>query len=147
MERTPRNILVKLIGIIFFILIILFGYNRFGAYIKGPQIVSISLYEYQSTDALSFDITGNVHNVESIRINERFIGLNDDNTFNEILILSPGINTVDIDIRDPFGKEKKYTYTIYSTASNPPYETYYKDAQNAYQELDRDNVLEPINEE
>jgi len=146
MERTPRNILIKIIGIIFFILIIIFGYNRFGRYINGPQIVHISLGDYQTVGTLSLLVTGEVNNTESMFINGRMITLNDDSTFKEVIVLFVGQTIIEIDVHDSFGKNKNYHYTVYSTASNPTYETNYTEAQSVH-EAEELEILSPLNNE
>lgn len=129
MEQSKRSIIIRGIGLIFFIFVIIFGYNRFGRYIHGPQIVEISLKEYQQIDSLSLPITGTVRNVELISINGQNITINDKNTFNEIIVLSPGYTIIDIDLIDPFGKEKTYSYSIETTAKNPLYVSTLKETQ------------------
>ncbi|MFT7328283.1 MAG: hypothetical protein ACI870_000470 [Crocinitomicaceae bacterium] len=121
MELSNRTIIIRSIGLIFFIFVIIFGYNRFERYINGPEIIEISLKEFQQIDTLSLNITGKIRNVESISIEGRVITFNKENMFEEIVVLSPGYTIIDIDLIDPFGKEKKYSYAIESTATNEEY--------------------------
>jgi len=128
MERRPRKIIFTIIGVIFFILIIIFGYNRFGRYINGPEIVEISLDEYQTVDTLDLTVTGRLRNVHTLFINNRSITLNQDNSFQEILALSPGLTKIDILVSDTFNKERRYLYNVYSTKDNDSYATSYQEA-------------------
>lgn len=121
MERTPRTILLSALGIVFFIGIIIFGYNRFGRYIDGPEITSINLDQHQTISELYYHIQGSVENTTQIRINNNDITLNQDKTFKHISAISPGTTDIDIEIQDPFGKKRNYTYTISSTYSQKEY--------------------------
>lgn len=117
MYRTPRKILIKSIGIIFFIFILVFAYSRFGRYLQGPEIVRISVQENTTIEALHLELYGAVINTESIHINGRMVQINNDLSFNEIIVLSPGKNMLDIRVQDSFGKTEDYVYTLYSTVS------------------------------
>jgi len=129
MNTSKRTLVIRSIGLLFFIFILVFGYNRFRRYIRGPEIIDISINDYEETNEFSLPVLGRLYNVETITISGRNITFNDDNTFEEIIILSPGENTIVIQLIDPFGKEKKYTYTIYSTQKNPDYSHNHSDAQ------------------
>ncbi len=116
METTPRNILIRSIGILFFIFILFFGYNRFGRYLNGPIIQELSLEQYQTTTERSKIIEGVVENTQSLVINNKEITLNENGSFRYVMALAPGLSSVHIDITDAFGDSKHYQYHIYSTA-------------------------------
>lgn len=118
-------------GIIFFILIVIFSYSRFGRYINGPIMKEISIDTYEEIQDLTLAINGKVKNTETLTINNRTITLNQDNTFNEIIVVSPGLTIIDIYMVDAFGKSKTYQYNIYSTGTNPEYESTYTEALQA----------------
>lgn len=141
MERTPRTLLITTIGIIFFIFIIVFGYNRFGRYINGPEIVSISLENYQSIDTFSINIEGTVKNTQNISVNNRPITINQDNSFTETIVVSPGLTIIEIDMSDSFGKEKQYTYQIYSTKEEVEYQPSYSKAQQEQHLLENEEII------
>ncbi|MCA9352817.1 hypothetical protein KC901_01395 [Patescibacteria group bacterium] len=141
MERTPRTILIRTIGVLFFIGISIFGYNRFGRYLQGPRIVDISLERYQTIETLSVLVEGSTNNTESMTINERTIPMNDDSTFSEVVVLSPGTNIMEIVVTDSFGKQKEYRYTLYSTKTNSPYKNNYTEAQQAQEEQENAESL------
>jgi len=144
MERTPRKILVKGISVIFFIFILVFAYNRFGRYLQGPEIVRISVEEQTILEELYLELYGSVINTDYMYINGRIVKINNDLSFNEVIILSPGKNILDIKLEDSFGKEKKYVYTLYSTAQNKQYETTYQDTQIINKEILEEALLNNI---
>ena len=122
MQTHPRKIFLRAIGIIFFIGILVFAYTRFGRYRTGPEVVEISLEDYTSTKELFLPFSGSIRNIEYMHIDGRNIILDKEGTFNEVVVLMPGINEMTIDIGDSFGKRKQYRYTIYSSADKDVYE-------------------------
>jgi hypothetical protein len=147
MERTPRTVLITTLGILFFILILIFGYNRFGRYINGPEIVEISIEEYQTIADTRIEITGQVHNVQNISMNNRDLILADDKKFREIIVVSPGKNILEIDVVDPFGKEREYIYHIYSTQEKDTYPNSYSQAQELQTEENQEDTVDDTEEE
>ena len=89
-------------------------------------------------------MSGQVDNTESMLINKRMIKLNDDGSFEEVIVLLVGLNIIEIDLHDSFGKEKKYTYNVYSSGTNPPYEVYYSDAQGALEPVADTELETPL---
>jgi hypothetical protein len=55
-------------------------------------------------------ITGSSKHAQSITINGRPIGVNDQGQFADGVILSPGYNIVEVAETDQFGKTKEYSY-------------------------------------
>lgn len=145
MEQNPRKIIIRSIGIVFFLFIIIFGYSRFGRYINGPQVIEISITDYQTVEDLDVLVSGIVRNTEMMVINGRTITLSDKHEFEEVVALSPGLSTVMIDLEDSFGGAEHYEYNVYSTANEVLYETTYNEAQKALTELEAE-VLTQINE-
>ena len=101
----------------------------------------ISIDTYEEIQDLTLTINGRVKNTETLTINNRTITLNQDNTFNEIIVVSPGLTIIDIYMVDAFGKSKTYQYNIYSTGTNPEYESTYTEALQA-QTAEEDITLE-----
>lgn len=128
MQNNPRKVLGRVIGAIFFILIILFGFNRFGRYINGPEITSISIEEYTETQGHVIFIEGSVKNTSEIKINNNDIAINDNLNFKEILTVNPGHSLVEIYVYDTFGKRRKYEYQIFNTNSDTLYQATYNEA-------------------
>lgn len=128
MTSSKRSLLFQGIGLVFFIFILIFGYNRFERYIHGPQIVSLSLEEYQYIDTLSLTVTGELKNVATLMIQGRNINFNKEGIFSEIVVLTPGYTIIEIDLIDPFGTQKTYSYSVETSAENPPYRTTQEEA-------------------
>lgn len=149
MERTPRTILISLVGIIFFIFIVLFGYNRFGRYIDGPKITEINLEPHQTIDTLDYAIKGSVENTASIKINNNEIILNQDQSFEHIIVFSPGHTIIEIEVIDPFDKVRRYSYSLSTTQESKQYFPTYQQAQEqrreATEELLSEEDTKPIN--
>jgi hypothetical protein len=145
MERTPRTILISLVGITFFIFIVFFAYNRFGRYINGPEISNINLETYQTIERTSYLVQGTVINTANMRINNREIILNQDQSFEKMIVLSPGHTIIEIEVMDSFDKVREYSYTLSSTQTEEIYPTTYKQAQEEENVLQDDEGLEIIN--
>jgi len=145
MERNPRRVITTTIGILFFIFILLFGYNRFERYINGPEMVLISLEQYQVIDNFSMVVTGTVKNTQSISINNRPLILNQDNSFTEMIVVSPGLTIIEIDMSDSFGKTKQYLYQIYSTGETTDYYSTYEETEQPIEEKELSEEAEIIN--
>lgn len=113
-SRNPRKIVFTTIGVLFFVLVILFAYGRFGRYIHGPMMSEISLQEFQSIDTSSLLVSGEVSNVQYMNINGRALALDKDEGFNERVVVPPGYSIIEIQLVDSFGKQRHYTYNVYS---------------------------------
>lgn len=127
--RNPRKIVFTSIGIIFFILVIIFAYGRFGRYINGPVVLEISLQDFQSIENNYLVVSGMVSNVQNMSINGRVLDLDKDQHFSESLVVPPGMSTVDIVLFDAFGKQRSYSYTIYSSNKDHNLPRSYSEAQ------------------
>lgn len=114
MTRNPRKIVFTSIGIIFFVLVVIFAYGRFGRYIHGPIITQISLKDFQTIENNSLVVNGVVSNVQTMSINGRILALDKDQHFSEHIVVPPGMSTIEITVADTFEKQRNYTYTVYS---------------------------------
>lgn len=131
MERTPRTILISLIGITFFVFILLFAYNRFGRYIDGPKITEINLESYQMIDEFSYLVQGQLENTAQMYIDNTEIILDQDQNFEKLIVLSPGHTIIEIEIIDPFEKVRRYEYTISTTGTDSIYFKKYQEAKES----------------
>lgn len=142
MEHNPRKIIGISIGIIFFLFIVIFGFNRFERFINGPSITSISLEEYTQTNDAILVITGTVENTSVLSINGKNIPINDTLDFEHIVVIPVGHSIIEVDIFDTFGKEKKYRYQIMNTAIADSYPSTYIQAQESLnQSLTEEEVI------
>lgn len=128
MSDDPRKILFAGIGIVFFALILVFAYGRFGRYINGPELVSINLQEYQSVDNSVIDIEGKVRNAQAITINGRPLGLDKEEQFKEHIVLPIGHTIIELGLIDSFNKQKTYTYNVYNSQKDMPIPVSYSEA-------------------
>ncbi len=110
-----RKTLLRSLGIIIFIGILIFTYFRYSAYIHGPEITSVNLETFMSVENPSIIIKADIKNTQSVIINGRNIILKEKSNFDEIITFSPGTNSIEIQLIDTFGKERKYLYTVYYT--------------------------------
>lgn len=125
MNTSTRSILFKSIGILFFVLVIIYSYSRFNRYISGPRIQSINIEEYTQTDTLSLGIEGIVENVQSMYVNGREVTITNNQEFDTVIVLSPGYTIIEITLYDSFTKERTYQYHVESSGTNPDFtETY-----------------------
>lgn len=121
METNIRKILQRSIGILFFVFIAIFTYGRYGRYITGPYLESVSLDSYSAIDTLALPIEGTAKNTIRISVNNRDIFMDQDGSFTDMVVLVPKTNQVNILLEDVFGKQKEYTYTIYSNTETDTY--------------------------
>lgn len=63
-------------------------------------------------------IIGKAKHARDILLNGRSITIDRNGNFTDAVILSPGYNTIEIALKDQFGKEKKYTYQFVYTPEN-----------------------------
>jgi len=81
--------------------------------------LSVSVAGDGSTLSSSFlPLTGNAKHAKDIRINGRSIAIDREGNFTDAVILSPGYNTINISLRDQFGKQKNRTYQFVYTPEN-----------------------------
>lgn len=118
---NPRNFVFRGAGIIILIAIIIFSYFRFDRYINGPEINQINLELFENTEEKVKHLEIELENTKKILINNKDVLIQENNYVKDTLSLSPGLNKIYINLEDPFGKSKEYTYTIYSTQDTSNY--------------------------
>lgn len=112
MQNNPRKLVGRIIGLGFFVLIILFGFNRFGRYLEGPKIIDINLEQYSEISENPIKIEGRLKNTARLEINGVSTPINDDLSFSKTIVIPHGNSIIEIDIYDTFNKENNYQYWI-----------------------------------
>ena len=134
--------IIKILGIIFFIFILIFIYNRYARIRSGPKISSINIQEYMSVKSPSLELHGQGENIENIFINGRPLILKERNIFDEILVFSPGLNIIEVLLEDAFHKKKKYTYHIFYQTEKTDYPITLSQAKKEQKEkMQKDKAL------
>lgn len=133
MVQNPRKIVFTTIGVIFFVLVMIFAYGRFGRYLHGPFIEEISLDEFQTIESNSLVVSGVVKNVQTMSINGRTLALDKNQHFSEHVVVPPGHSTIDITVVDAFEKQRSYTYTIYSEHTDVMLPVSYSEAMSLHE--------------
>lgn len=97
---------IKTVSIIVLSAVVI-GYSLFSArhLIEGPDIEIYSPTNGTSTPTALVEIVGNASNISYITMNDRPIFINEDGAFKERLLLSPGLNIIEMYARDKFTRE------------------------------------------
>jgi hypothetical protein len=138
---SPRNFLVKIIIFIVLVAILVFIYSRYGRFIGGPGIKHISLDDFTSIRGGHVLVEGEFKNAKSARVNGNQLILDPQHGFSIDVALQPGDNIIDVEVTDPFGKTRYYTYHVYSELpeSQKPEITIESDNDN---DLDKSELVE-----
>jgi hypothetical protein len=89
------------------IVVIVLAYIVFNSrfLIKGPNIEELNIYDGQIFEEENLiEITGKAYNISFISLNGRQIFIDEENNFNEKLLLTNKINPIEIYTEDKFGK-------------------------------------------
>ncbi len=140
MFNEPRKILFRALGTTLFIIILIFIYFRYSKYLKGPEITKINIEQYMVVENPSLIIRADIKNTKLVKINNHSIILKDKVKFDEIVVFSPGDNTIEINISDTFGKTKTYLYSIYYKTDSPEYIKTLNGAQKDLEEIGVDEL-------
>lgn len=117
--NKAQKIISRGFGVLVLIGIMLFAYFRFQAYLQGPKITSINIDSYTYVSEPSFSLKGSIDHTQKVLINGRNILLDKGRSFEELISFNNGLNTITIDLEDPFSKKKRYTYYIYYKKTEP----------------------------
>ncbi len=118
--HNPRKILFRSIGLVFFILILVFMYTRFQAYLKGPRMIQSSFDSYTSISRPSAIFFGTTKHTEGMNIDGRTITLDENGGFKEVMVFSPGHTIIEVQLTDTFGRERYYTYNVFAQYEMAP---------------------------
>jgi hypothetical protein len=117
MLNRAQKILLNGLGLLIFIIVIIFSYYGYRSYRNGPQIKNINMTKFFSTDKEESVIKGELENTKLAKINGREILLENGKNFEEIIVFSPGDNIIELSLEDAFRKTKKYFYHIFYTGN------------------------------
>ena len=97
------------------VLVLLVAYGIFNArnILLGPSIEIFSPIAETETGENIVQVKGRVRNMTFLSLNERSIYTDTEGIFEEVLLLSPGFNTIEIKARDRFKQEAKKTIRVY----------------------------------
>lgn len=101
MKRNPRT----LITIAFFALFLLYGAFEAIKLFLGPSLVIESPKDLSTIEDPFVSVNGFVKRVAYITINDRQIFADTEGYFEDKLLLLPGYNIIQVEVKDRFGKE------------------------------------------
>ncbi|MCI5050895.1 MAG: hypothetical protein MRY57_01145 [Candidatus Pacebacteria bacterium] len=141
MTSNPRKLVGISLGVLFFTLIIIFGVNRFGRYITGPEINEISINEYTQVNNGVVRINGTVNNTSEIFVNSISLPINEDSGFSTIVTVPSGHSQIAILLNDTFENSRAYTYNVYNTEIEGLYPPTLEEATTPLPEPEYDTQL------
>jgi len=112
--QNPRIFLRRIIFFIIIILLLVFIYSRYGRYVGGPGIKNISLDEINTSREGFVRVEGQFKNAKSAQVNGNILILDPEQGFRKDVALQPGDNIIDVEVTDPFGNTRNYTYHVFS---------------------------------
>ena len=95
------------IALIIIIIIVLYVVFNTRLLIKGPQVEIYDLQDGQKISEELVVIKGKATDISFISLNDRQIFIDEDQMFNEKMLLTNRVNKVEVYAKDKFGKEKK----------------------------------------
>jgi len=103
MINTKLLINTSLLAVIITIVV---GYSYYQArsFLTGPSVTILSPQSGASLKDMLVEINGHAKNISHIALNDRPISINEEGTFVEKLLLSPGYNIMEITAEDRFGR-------------------------------------------
>lgn len=147
MFNNKRKIIFNTAGIIFFILILSFTYFRYSQYKIGPEIISINMKKFMDVEKPSLSVDAEIKNTQSVTLNKRNILLHNKKTFHEILVFSPGVNIIEIELKDAFGKDKLYTYSVFYKNKDQNFPKTLKEAKIQKKTKEAEDLLIEVNKQ
>lgn len=104
---------IKMGGVVLLCIIILgYAYFRTKDLIFGVQLKVSGITEYESRTNPLVTLSGNAQRAVELTIDGRKIFITEDGTFNEKLLLLPGLNIITVQATDKFGKSKENIYHV-----------------------------------
>ncbi len=110
----PTNTTVnKIIFVLVVLIVFVYGAIRGYDILSGPQLF-IDVPENGTVEVNSqlVTITGTAKNVVKFSVNGKELFLDTDGKFSHTLLLAPGVNYLNFEAQDKFGKVKKQTVTL-----------------------------------
>lgn len=103
MKRNPRTLII----IAFFALFLLYGAFETAKLFLGPSLVIETPKDLSTIEDPFITVNGHVKRVAYITINDRQIFADTKGYFEDKLLLLPGYNIIELQVKDRFGKELK----------------------------------------
>ena len=112
-----RNRVAAVIVRIFLVLIIVgvvlgYAYSKSQDYVNGPQVVILTPKDGATVKDRLVPIYGTTQNITELTLNGRKIYINENNEFEESLLLFPGYNRISVRAKDRFDKSTEEYVTI-----------------------------------
>ncbi len=107
---------IKFIKIIFFVLIILtilcYSYYQMKDYLKGPVLVLTEPVDNSTLYQNDILVKGYAKNISYISMNGGQIFTNQAGQFGEEILLSEGLNIIEIVVKDKYGRQNQQTLNL-----------------------------------
>lgn len=112
-KKTLRYLVPKVLLGILFLFIVLYAHSRTAFLSQG---VSLSVEEIENGQTLTDPILrlkGTAKRAVELTINNREVLIDEKGNFEDVIILSPGLNTLTIETKDKFNNYKQLNYTLW----------------------------------
>lgn len=103
----------KFVVVISAIILVAYGFFNARNLLIGPVVEIWSPISNSETWDNMIVVKGRAQNITSLRLNEKPIFVDTDGIFQEKMLLSPGLNTIEVKAEDRFKKEITKTITMY----------------------------------
>lgn len=112
MNQTTKKKL-KIAGLlIFFALILFYGFFRSSDLIFGVKIRDVNIKDGATITESIYEITGNAKNATNLTLNGREISIDQAGNFDETVALLLGYNVINIKAQDKFGHTDEKNYKL-----------------------------------
>lgn len=112
-SRTQNLRLIKIIGVLFLaLIIIIFAVFRSVNYLRGPGLEIYYPSNGENITSSTIKISGRALRITKILLNGRPITVDEQGKWEETLIIFPGINIINIETWDQFGRMKSQQLDI-----------------------------------
>ena len=109
--QTRKNIKIT---IILLLILLVVGYTLYEVQriVMGPKIIIDSPKNGITVSTSSLEIIGTTKNINDISLDDRKIFVDEKGDFDEVLLLSPGYNVIDMKASDKFDSETEKTLEV-----------------------------------
>ncbi len=107
-----KKILLTTIGVGLFVVIGIYTTLKMRDIIWGVDVHVHGVVDGETVTDPKMTLEGNARNVNMLTINDRIVGIGEDGSFRDSLLLSPGYNIVSIKGDDKFGKHIHHQYHV-----------------------------------
>ena len=114
--------ITKVALLIFFLLVLAYGYFEAQGFLFGPSISIPSGVTEVHQPYIS--IKGNAQRISSLAMNGKQIAVTEDGSFNEPYLLAPGDNRIVLDATDKYGRTRRQVIeVVYTPGTTTPVQT------------------------